>query len=178
MAPKYQLPGVFRSTSRSRSPQRLAKVAIKSPKGNNITTLDFPTYMTLEDLQAHIHEKDGFPPACQRLVVELRDPQRIFVRLQGQTPHFRTFVLAVEWSTTTVASVKAIIQDKEGILSDHQCLWLGAVPLQDDHKLSDYNIHNNADLWVTIKPEAELFYVARAEGAGSSSVAGVDACDL
>ena len=48
----------------------------------------------------------------------------------------------------TIASIKAKVQDKEGISPALQCLFFGAMQLEDDRMLSEYNIQNGSTLRV------------------------------
>ena len=51
----------------------------------------------------------------------------------------------------TIASVKAKIQEKEGIPYDHQCLICDGKQLEDDRTLSDYSIPNRACLLLVLR---------------------------
>lgn len=51
----------------------------------------------------------------------------------------------------TLENLKSKIQDKEGILSEHQWLIFGGNHLEEDGKsLADYNIHNESIIHLVI----------------------------
>ncbi|KAI0320972.1 ubiquitin-related domain-containing protein, partial [Amylostereum chailletii] len=73
---------------------------------------------------------------------------RILVKtLTGKT-------IAIEivlFNTTTVADIKKLIQDKEGIPPEHQRLIYAGKNLEDGPTLQDYGIHNDSTIHVITK---------------------------
>ena len=86
------------------------------------------------------------------LTLRLRGGEQIFVRL---LPGKKTITLEVE-PNHSIKTVKQLIQDKEGILPDQQCLIFAGIELEDSGTLNDYRISKESTLDLILKIDVRL----------------------
>ena len=138
------------------------QIIVKLPKGKTIN-LDVMPEDTIDTIKAKVNEKEGIPPRQQRLIyskIKLEDRNNLksykiqhgstlnldeCMQISVRTPRGRTIELEV-LPEDTIDTIKAKIQEKEGIPPKLQRLKLSKIRLENGRDLATYNIQDGSTL--------------------------------